>query len=53
MHIPEGYLSPSTCLTLMGAMLPVWYRATAVVKFSIDAARVPVLAMVWRYPFLP
>ncbi len=52
MHIPEGYLSPSTCLTLAGVMLPVWYRATAAVKTGIEAARVPFMAMGAVFSFL-
>jgi cobalt/nickel transport system permease protein len=52
MHIPEGYLSPSTCLTLAGAMLPVWYRASAAVRAGLDAARVPFLAMGAVFSFL-
>ncbi len=52
MHIPEGYLSPSTCLTLTGVMLPVWYRATACIKKSLDVARVPFLAMGAVFSFL-
>ncbi|MDT8902994.1 cobalt transporter CbiM [Anaeroselena agilis] len=52
MHIPEGYLSPSTCLTLTGAMLPVWYRASAKARAGIDAARVPFLAMGAVFSFL-
>ena len=24
MHIPENYLSPSTCAVMTAAMLPVW-----------------------------
>ncbi|MDR3566250.1 MAG: cobalt transporter CbiM [Negativicutes bacterium] len=52
MHIPDGYLSPSTCLTLGGVMLPVWYRATAVVKKNLDLARVPFMAMGAVFSFL-
>lgn len=52
MHIPEGYLSPSTCLTLAGAMLPVWYRATAAVKSGLSPARAPFLAMGAVFSFL-
>lgn len=25
MHIPDNYLSPSTCATLFVAMTPIWY----------------------------
>ncbi len=52
MHIPEGYLSPSTCLTLTGAMLPIWYRASAAARAGLDAARVPFLAMGAVFSFL-
>lgn len=52
MHIPEGYLSPSTCLTLGGIMLPVWYRASAAVRTGLDNARVPFLAMGAVFSFL-
>lgn len=52
MHIPEGYLSPSTCLTLTAAMLPVWYRATAAAKAGLDVARIPLLAMGAVFSFL-
>jgi cobalt/nickel transport system permease protein len=51
-HIPEGYLSPSTCLTLGAAMLPVWYRATAAVKAGLEAVRAPFLAMGAVFSFL-
>lgn len=52
MHIPDGYLSPSTCLTLGAVMLPVWYRASAVVKKSLDVARIPFMAMGAVFAFL-
>lgn len=52
MHIPDGYLSPSTCLTLGGAMLPVWYRASVAVKKNLDLARVPFMAMGAVFAFL-
>jgi cobalt/nickel transport system permease protein len=51
-HIPDGYLSPSTCLALGGAMLPVWYRASAAVKKNLDLARVPFMAMGAVFAFL-
>ena len=27
MHIPDGYLSPSTCALLYGIAIPFWYTA--------------------------
>ncbi|WP_378956686.1 cobalt transporter CbiM [Pelosinus sp. sgz500959] len=52
MHIPDGYLSPSTCLTLGGVMLPVWYRASAVVKKHLELAQIPFMAMGAVFAFL-
>ena len=52
MHIPDGYLSPSTCATLGVAMLPVWYKASAKLKQTLDVARVPQLAMGAVFAFL-
>ncbi len=34
MHIPDGYLSPSTCAVLYGAAAPFWYTALQRVKKS-------------------
>ncbi|MCE5284708.1 MAG: cobalt transporter CbiM [Pelosinus sp.] len=52
MHIPDGYLSPSTCAVLGAVMAPVWYRASYKLKYTLDAARVPLLAMGAVFSFL-
>lgn len=52
MHIPDGYLSPSTCLTLGAVMLPVWYKASKVVKKNLDLAQIPFMAMGAVFAFL-
>lgn len=52
MHIPDGYLSPSTCATLGAVMLPVWYQAMNKLKETIDIARIPLLAMGAVFAFL-
>lgn len=52
MHIPDGYLSPSTCLTLGAVMLPVWYRASAKLKRSLDVTRIPLISMGAVFAFL-
>ena len=52
MHIPDGYLSPSTCATLGAVMIPVWYKASAKLKQTLDATRVPQLAMAAVFAFL-
>ena len=52
MHIPDGYLSPSTCLTLGVVMLPIWYRASAKLKKDLDVKQVPLLSMGAVFCFL-
>lgn len=52
MHIPDGYLSPVTCVTMGGVMLPIWYRASAIIKKNLDVARVPFMAMGAVFSFL-
>jgi len=52
MHIPDGYLSPSTCLTLGAVMLPIWYRASAKLKKNLDVKQVPLLSMGAVFCFL-
>ena len=52
MHIPDGYLSPSTCATLAAAMVPVWYQASANIKKAFDISRIPLLAMGAVFAFL-
>jgi cobalt/nickel transport system permease protein len=52
MHIPDGYLSPSTCITLGGAMVPVWYAASNFVKRKMEIVRVPFMAMGAVFAFL-
>lgn len=52
MHIPDGYLSPASCATLAGIMLPIWYRASAFLKRNMDFERVPLMAMGAVFAFL-
>lgn len=52
MHIPDGYLSPSTCLTLGAVMIPIWYRASAKLKRVLDVTRIPLISMGAVFAFL-
>lgn len=52
MHIPDGYLSPSTCATFGAAMLPFWYKASAELRKHVEASRVPFIAMGAIFVFL-
>ncbi len=52
MHIPDGYLSPSTCLVLGAVMLPIWYKASGKLKKDLDVKQVPLLSMGAVFCFL-
>jgi cobalt/nickel transport system permease protein len=52
MHIPDGYLSPSTCAVLYGTAMPFWYVAFARVKRLLNTRLVPVLAVVSAFCFV-
>ncbi len=52
MHIPDGYLSPSTCLTLGAAMVPVWTVAAKKVKAYEQSRIVPLMAMASAFSFV-
>ncbi|MGQ9645622.1 MAG: cobalt transporter CbiM [Thermodesulfobacteriota bacterium] len=45
MHIPDGYLGPETYGSFWAAMTPIWFYASRKLKQTLDAARVPHLAM--------
>jgi cobalt/nickel transport system permease protein len=52
MHIPDGYLSPSTCAVLYGAAIPLWYAAFARVKRLLSTRLVPLLAVASAFCFV-
>lgn len=52
MHIPENYLSPSTCAVLTVAMLPVWYHAVHKVKTDLPKEKLPLLGVGAAFTFL-
>lgn len=45
MHIPDGYLSPSTCAALYGVSAPFWYTALRRMKAALSARVVPLLSV--------
>lgn len=51
MHIPDGYLSPSTCAVMAGAMLPVWSVATKKVNNTFDKKDIPTMAVGAAFSF--
>lgn len=52
MHIPDNYLSPSTCATLGVVMLPVWRKASIRVKQEITRKKMPLLGVAAAFSFL-
>ncbi len=51
MHIPDGYLSPSTCAVAAGAMTPVWMTAARRVRKVVTNRYVPLVALAAAYCF--
>lgn len=52
MHIPDNYLSPSTCAALGAAMVPVWSVAVKKVKNEISKVKMPLLGIGAAFSFL-
>src|ERR671929_458536 len=52
MHIPDGYLSPSTCATLYAAATPFWYIALRRVKRLLNSRLVPLLSVFAAFSFV-
>jgi len=52
MHIPDNYLSPSTCVAMGAAMIPVWTLAVRKVKKEITKVKVPLLGIGAAFSFL-
>jgi cobalt/nickel transport system permease protein len=52
MHIPDGYLGPATCGIFYAAMLPIWAFASKIVKKTLKARQVPLLAIGAAFRFV-
>lgn len=52
MHIPENYLSPSTCAVATVAMLPVWKAAVTHVREEVPREKVPLIGVAAAFSFL-
>ncbi len=52
MHIPDNYLSPSTCAVMGAAMVPVWALAVKHVKKEISREKLPLLGISAAFSFL-
>lgn len=51
MHIPDGYLSPSTCATAFAAAAPFWYVASRKVGKMLHTKTVPLISVVSAFSF--
>ena len=52
MHIPDGYLSPSTCATLYGGAIAAWYAALQRLKRVLLSRVVPLISVFAAFSFV-
>jgi len=52
MHIPDGYLSPSTCAVMYAGAGVGWYAALRRVKRALSARMIPLIAVFAAFAFL-
>jgi len=52
LHIPDGYLSPSTCGILAGAATPFWYTALRHVQKTFSTRMIPLLSVFAAFSFV-
>ena len=52
MHIPDGYLGPAACGVFYAVMLPIWTAASRIVKKTLRARQVPLLAIGAAFSFV-
>ena len=52
MHIPDGYLSPSTCAVLYGLAATGWYAALKRIKRAFSMRTIPLIAVFASFSFL-
>ena len=52
MHIPDGYLGPSTFFFFFVIMIPIWYVASRKVKGTLKTKQIPLLAFGAAFSFV-
>jgi cobalt/nickel transport system permease protein len=52
MHIPDGYLSPSTCATLYAGAIAGWYAALKRLNRSLVSRVVPLISVLAAFAFV-
>ncbi|MDR3573632.1 MAG: cobalt transporter CbiM [Anaerolineaceae bacterium] len=52
MHIPDGYLSPVTCIMMFILVLPFWVRGVRILRAKISAKNIPLVALMAAFSFV-
>ena len=52
MHIPDGYLSPSTSIVMFLLVLPFWVLGVRKIRQTMNARSVPLIALVAAFSFV-
>lgn len=52
MHIPDNYLSPTTCVVFAAAMVPIWRTAVKKVKVELTKKRIPLMGIGAAFSFM-
>lgn len=52
MHIPDGYLGPASCGFFYAVMILVWTMASRIVKKTLEAKQVPMMAIGAAFSFV-
>ncbi|WP_196601855.1 cobalt transporter CbiM [Pectinatus frisingensis] len=52
MHIPDNYLSPSTCGVFTAIMIPIWYYSIKKVKEELPKDKLPLIGVGAAFSFL-
>ena len=52
MHIPDGYLSPVTCIVMLILVLPFWIRGVQKLREKMSAKNIPIVALFAAFSFV-
>ena len=52
MHIPDNYLSPTTCVVMAAVMVPIWGTAVKKVKSELTKKRIPLMGVGAAFSFM-
>lgn len=52
MHIPDGYLSPVTCIIMFLIVLPFWVRGVQKLRQKVSSKNIPLIALLAAFSFL-